>query len=241
MKIGLAQTRPAAGDIDKNIESHKRLIELAVVNNADAVFFPELSITGYEPKLARQLATNKDDKRFDDFQKISDSENITIGIGAPTIGDTGILISMIFFQPNSERLLYSKQLLHSDELPYFTNGSQQMILTVGNKKIAPAICYESLQPEHSTEAFKNGAEIYVASVAKSANGIGKALNYFPIMAKQYSKPVLMTNCIGKCDDFESMGSSAVWNKDGLLSGQLNDSDEGLIIFDTETEQIITTD
>lgn len=69
MKICVAQTRPVKGDIQSNIDDHKKLIEIAVSNGADTVIFPELSLTGYEPKLSRELATNQDDNRFDDFQK----------------------------------------------------------------------------------------------------------------------------------------------------------------------------
>ena len=52
MKICAAQTRPVKGNIQQNIENHKKLINLAVVNGADIIIFPELSITGYEPELA---------------------------------------------------------------------------------------------------------------------------------------------------------------------------------------------
>jgi predicted amidohydrolase len=121
MKIAIAQTRPAKGDIEKNIQSHKHFIGLAVGNNAGMIFFPELSITSYQSMLAKELATTQNDTRFDDFQQLSDANNITICIGVPTIGNGGTLISMIIFQPNDERLTYSKQLLHEDELPYFIN------------------------------------------------------------------------------------------------------------------------
>ena len=202
------------------------------------IFFPELSLTGYEPKLAKNLATTQDDKRFDDFQEISDNYNITVGVGMPTESDSDILISMIIFQPHQFRQTYSKQILHSDEFPYFVAGQQQIILTARKKKIAPAICYESLQPEHSERAFKNGVEIYVASVAKSANGVAKAIEHYPDIAKKYSMIVLMSNCLGPCDDFESVGKSAIWNKDGLLVGQLNETVEGILLYDTDTEKVI---
>lgn len=58
MKIAIAQTRPFKGDISANIETHKKLIELAISYKADTIFFPELSVTGYEPELAKDLATN---------------------------------------------------------------------------------------------------------------------------------------------------------------------------------------
>jgi predicted amidohydrolase len=169
MKICIAQIRPVKGETNKNIEIHKKFIDLAISKEADMIFFPELSLTGYEPKLTKNLATTQNDKRFDDFQDISDSHNITIGVGMPTKSDSDILISMIIFQPHESRRTYSKQILHSDEFPYFVNGQQQIILTTKNKKIAPAICYESLQPEHSERAFNSGAEIYIASVCRDQN------------------------------------------------------------------------
>src|SRR5918992_869265 len=108
MKICVAQTRPIKGDIQSNIDNHKKLIDLAVSNGADTIIFPELSVTGYEPELAKELATNPDDNRFDDFQKISDTKQITIGVGVPTKNTTGISISMVLFQPHKARQTYSK-------------------------------------------------------------------------------------------------------------------------------------
>jgi predicted amidohydrolase len=238
MKISVAQTRPVKGDIPANIETHTKLIALAIAYKVDTIFFPELSITGYEPELAKASATNQDDKRFDNFQEISNKNKITIGLGMPTKTNSGIQISMLIFQPDTPRQTYSKQQLHADEFSYFINGEEQIILTVDNKKIAPAICYESLQTNHSDNVNKLGAEIYVASVAKSQNGIDKAMQHYPAIAKKFSMPVLMSNCVGHCDNFESVGQSAVWTKEGNLIGQLDDKLEGILIFDTETEEII---
>lgn len=238
MKIAVAQTRPIKGDISANIETHKKLIDLAISHKADAIFFPELSVTGYEPELVKELATKQEDKEFDDFQEISNINKITIGLGMPTREVSGIKISMIIFQPNTSRQTYSKQQLHSDEFPFFVKGEKQIILTVDNKKIAPAICYESLQTNHSENANKLGAEIYLASVAKSQNGIDKAMTHYPAIAKKFSIPVLMTNCVGYCDNFQSVGQSSVWTKQGNLAGKLNDKVEGVLIFDTETEEAI---
>jgi predicted amidohydrolase len=238
MKISIAQTRPIKGDISANIDKHINFIELASSLKATSIFFPELSLTGYEPELAKYLATTQDDNRLDGFQKISDTNKMTIGLGIPTKTETGIKISMVFFQPDKLRITYSKQQLHSDEFPYFINGDRQVILTLDNKKVAPAICYESLQPNHSDNVNKLGAEIYLASVAKSQNGINKALTHYPEVAKKYSMPVLMSNCVGYCDNFLSVGYSSVWTEKGQLAGQLDDQNEGIIVFDTETEEVI---
>jgi predicted amidohydrolase len=236
MKICIAQTKPIKGNVSANIEAHKRFIELALTLNASAIFFPELSLTGYEPELAKKLATNQNDNRLDIFQEISDKNKIIIGLGLPTATELQIRISLIIFEPNKPRQTYSKQQLHSDEFPYFENGVGQVIIQTNDKNIAPAICYESLQPTHSENAFKLGADIYIASVAKPANGVDKAFEHFPAVAKQYAMPVLMANCVGFCDNFLSVGKSAVWTKEGKLVGQLDDKNEGILIFDTETEE-----
>lgn len=238
MKFGIAQLNSYRGDISRNIQAHMQFIELATSNDADIIVFPELSLTGYEPKLAGKLATNQDDKRFEVFQAISDLNDIAIGVGIPAIDQTGIRINMIFFQPHKVRQPYSKQYLHTDEIPYFVRGQNQLIFTVKHKKIAPAICYESLLHKHADQAIGKGAEIYMTSVAKSAEGVAKAFNHYPEIAKKYSIPVVMSNCTGTCDNFKGGGKSSAWNNRGELIGQLNDTDEGILIADIDTEEVV---
>ncbi|MEM1252768.1 MAG: carbon-nitrogen hydrolase family protein [Cyanobacteria bacterium P01_H01_bin.21] len=238
MRICAAQTKPVKGDIDKNIALHKTFIASAVSKQADMIFFPELSVTGFEPTLAKELATTQDDERFDQFQTISDGSGITIGVGMPTKSNAGNLISMIIFQPHQPRQTYSKQLLHSDEVPYFICGQQELILTIKQEKLAPAICYESLQPEHAERAAGQGAQVYLASVAKPDCGVAKAFKHYPTIAKKYSMPVLMSNCVGPSDNFESVGQSAIWNQDGKLVGQLDSMAEGILLYDTNTGTVL---
>jgi len=85
MRICAAQTQPIKGDIQSNLANHKALIRQAVYDGAEMIMFPELSLTGYEPTLARDLAMDEADTRLDDFQALSDANGITIGVGAPTI------------------------------------------------------------------------------------------------------------------------------------------------------------
>jgi predicted amidohydrolase len=237
MKICVAQTRPVKADIKRNISNHKKLIALAVAHAAEIIIFPELSITGYEPALAKESATGKDDSRFDDFQKISDDSSVTIGLGMPVKTDQGILIGMIIFQPRKPRQVYCKQHLHSDEYPYFISGREQVFLSGNKYKIALSICYELSVPEHAENAFKAGADIYIASVAKTADGVEKAGKALSVIAKKYSMTVLMSNCTGHCDNFESAGTSSVWNNKGVLAGQLDTINAGILIFDTDTQRL----
>lgn len=233
MKICVAQTKSIKGDIQANIENHKRFIDLAVSDEADIIIFPELSLTGYEPTLAKKLATTFNDSRLDDFQVISNTQQITIGVGLPTRNNAGICISMVLFHPDQAREIYSKQYLHADEEPFFVSGQSCSGLIGEASDIALAICYEISVPQHAEAACKNGASIYLASVAKFTNGIDKAFHRLSEIAKQNSMIVMMSNCIGEADGGMCAGQSAIWNKEGSLLGQLEEDREGIIIFDTE--------
>ena len=242
MKLCVAQTRPIQGDVENNIASHKRLIDVALGNKADVVIFPELSITGYEPTLAKQLATTPDDPRFDEFQAIADRGSITIGIGVPIKHDSGITISMVIFHPRGVRQVYSKIYIHADEEPFFVAGQSSSGLITNQTELALAICYELSIAEHAEAAAESGAKIYLASVCKTTKQLEGATARLSAIAKQYSMIVLMANCVGQCDGFPCGGQSAIWNNEGKLLGQLDAAGEGILMIDTDaqklTEQIV---
>ena len=234
MKICLAQNQPAKGNVEQNIVEHARMISTAVEQGADAIIFSELSLTGYEPALADQLATTQDDPRFDTFQQISDRDSITIGVGMPTQHDAGVCISMLLFRPNQPRLTYSKQYLHDDEKPYFVERANNPVVNINETRIGVAICYELSVPAHFEKARQGGAEIYIASVAKHARGVKESARRLTDIATAYNMPVLFVNNIGPADDFVGAGTSTIWDQSGNVLGQLGNGVEGLLLFDTAT-------
>lgn len=236
MLIAAAQTKPVKGDIEKNIANHLLLIKLAIANNAAAVFFPELSITGYEPELAGSLATEATDKRFEIFQQTADDNDITIAIGLPLGRENGTEIGMVIFQPQQLPQTYSKQYLYSSETPWFVNGKGQVFLNIKNEVVTPAICYELNEPAHAEAAVNNGAQVYMACTVNSFNGINKDLNRLAAIAGNYKIPVLMSNCVGITGTYNCAGKTSAWDANGNLLSQLDSEHEGLLILDTVSMQ-----
>ena len=235
MRISVAQLQTMIGDIGKNLAKHLVLLDAAIAQQADLVFFPELSLTGYEPKLAENLAVDSKDSRLAVLQNAADRERIVIGVGLPTRSSVGVRISMILLQPHQSPLTYSKQQLHADERPFFVQGADQVILRTAHHVIAPAICYESLQTSHVESAARAGVDVYLASVAKPARLIEKAYAHYSNIARLYSMTVFMANAVGRCDDFVGAGRSAIWNRQGVLVAELGEDSEGILLFDTVTE------
>ncbi len=234
MKICLAQISTANNTIEENIKYHLRIVNIASIYHADAGFFPELSLSGYEPGIAKDAAQRLKNISLSAFQKLSDQNNITIGVGLPTVSSKGIHISMKIFQPGKSEKLYSKQYLHEDELPCFVEGEEQLFIYHDKDILCPAICYESLLEHHALNAHEHGTNIYIASVAKPEHGVDKALKHFPVIAKKYSMYVMMVNSVGFCDNFESVGNSSFWDTNGKLIRSLNKAEQSLLFADTDT-------
>ncbi len=236
MRLCAAQLSAEAGDIERNVIKHVALIDLALSHQADLIFFPELSLTGYEPTLADKLATDARDGRLDVFQNLADGEDIVIGVGLPSRSQNGVRIAMVLFQPRTERVVYAKQHLHADELPFFVKGEEQLILQMSGHMLAPAICYESLQPNHADAAIRGGADIYLASVAKPQRNVTRAYEHYSQIAGHHSLNVLMANSVGPADNFISAGQSAIWNRSGQLVANMDAEAEGFVMLDVSTQE-----
>lgn len=239
MKISAAQLS-SSQDLNENISKHLKFIQLASQIGADLVFFPELSISSYEPTLIDQLAVCKDDSRFLPIAQASRDHKLSIAIGVPLKTAQGISISMLFYHPDGPRDDYSKQRLHPDEEPYFVPGGKDLLLNLRNKRIFPAICYESLSLSHAQAAAKHQAEIYLASVAKPSRALTRAHEHYCKIAKMFSMTVMMSNNVGPCDNFIAGGCSAIWNHQGQMVGMLESHSEGLITYDQVSGTCLTT-
>ena len=238
MRVAIAQIEAIKGNIEKNIENHLKWIKQAILNNADMVVFPELSLTGYEPDLADSLATNQDDTRLDVMQSLSDKNGITIGVGLPTRKEGNVFVSMIIIQPYKERITYSKQYLYPPEKSIFTAGKNPLVLNFETEVVSPAICYETSNKAHCEYASQNNATIYIASVLSSVGGIDAELKKLSDIAKNKNMVTFMANYVGKSGGYECAGKSSVWDTTGKLIGQLETGTEGILIYDTETIEIV---
>lgn len=239
MKLCAVQLASLKGDLPGNLQRHLVCIEQAAALGAELVVFPELSLTGYEPSVARQAALPVTSARLDPLQAACDHLGITVAVGLPLPTPDGIRIGMPIFCPEAPRQAYAKQRLHDDELPYFTPGHQALLLEVGEHRVAPAICYESMFLAHAAVARERGADLYLVSVAKTAKGIREGYAHYPEVARELGMPVLMANCVGPADTFIGAGGSAAWDSQGHLLASLDDHSEGLIVLDTRSASAIT--
>src|SRR5436309_1732437 len=85
-KIAAAQVASVRGDVEGNIGVHAAALAAAAGHGVSVLVFPELSLTGYEPDLAAELAVTTDDGRLAPLLALARRHRIEAVVGAPLHG-----------------------------------------------------------------------------------------------------------------------------------------------------------
>lgn len=230
MIIAAAQTIPKRNDIDKNLEDHYRLINLAAIHGAQLILFPELSVSGYERENAGNLEFTSNDSRLDEFRQLAINRKIIIVAGVPLRQESKLYISAFVFYPNGDEQIYTKQDLHDGEEIYFSPGvNDGLQIRLDDEAFSIAICADVTNPAHAVKAASLNTTIYLASIFYTPNGISEGYQDLQGYAKDLSMSVLMSNFGGPSYGMESAGKSAFWNNDGDLVASVEGAGEGLLI------------
>ncbi len=217
LAIAAIQSVSIKGNIAANAVRHAHLASAAAQRGAKFVLFPELSLTGYELAIARDVAIRNDDPRLNELRRLAKEANITIVAGAPTIGECGNLtIAALAFGPDDQLSVYTKQHLHSGEAEIFIPGDGGKLLDVHGIKFALAVCADISQPCHPKRAAESCASVYAASVLVTDNGYETDTGLLRQYAESYAMPVVMANHGAMTGGWKSAGRSAIWDAAGKL-------------------------
>jgi len=217
LKIAVAQMSSIEGDVDENIKNHLIAIGKASQIGVSYIVFPELSLTGYEPELAGSLAFSTDDSRLKPLIDSAMEKNINIGVGAPLKSDGLPKIGLIIISQVGTVDTYEKMYLHSGEEAYFNRGTNHNCITIGNTKIANAICADTNNSNHARTCSELGASVYIAGVLITEGGYDSDTAVMAAYANEYNMLVAMANHSQPTGNWAPIGKSAIWSNTGLLA------------------------
>lgn len=228
--IAAAQSSSTSGDIAANVRHHVELVELAANNNIDAIVFPELSLTGYLPDIAADVAIAASDEKLEPLRHAAAENNITILAGCPIVShESRPYIGTFIITPSRQTNVYRKRFVHSDEDPFFVPGQKTVVCRAGAQRIGVAICADIHNETHPADVSKAEADIYAAGVAITPSGIDRAHMAMAEHAAKYRFLTVMSNYSEATGGFPIAGQSAVWNTDGQLLAKANVNDKCLVV------------
>ncbi|NTU54522.1 MAG: acyltransferase [Chlorobiaceae bacterium] len=229
-RLRIVQSDCTLANFDENLERHIRAIEQAIRDGADAVAFPELSLTGYNVQDAAQdMAMHIDDRRLDPLRELSHNICIVCG-GIELSDDYGVYNSAFMFEDGVGRSVHRKIYLPTygmfEELRYFSAGRQ--IETVTSRrlgKIGVAICEDFWHVSVPYLLAHQGAKLLLVLMSSPlrlspGQGVPAIVSQWQTIASTsaflFSCYVACINRVGSEDSFTYWGNSTVTSPDGSI-------------------------
>ena len=240
--IGVAQTIPIRGDVGANVEQHVRLVHAAAEERAQVLVFPELSLTGYEIELARELAFTEDDPRLSPLADAASSCAMTLIAGAPVAAGSRLHIGAFIITPDRAIDLYTKHHLGAfsarascdgvvppAEATVFQPGDRNPLVRFGDGAAAVAVCADTGRSSHPQAAADRGVSAYLASMFVIPSEFEREIANLRAYAAQYSMAVAFANYGGPSGGLASAGRSGIWSERGEPVARLAASGTGLAV------------
>ena len=162
LTITLIQTELHWENIDANIAMFDQ--KMANLPTTDIVVLPEMFTTGFTMNVAG-IAETMDGKTIKWMHEKAKALNAVV-TGSLIIQEDGNYYNrLLWVQPNGEQLTYDKKHLFTmaKEEQTFTAGTEKLILTYKDWKIAPFICYDLRFPAWNRNQEDYDLAIYVAN------------------------------------------------------------------------------
>ncbi|MCG8375495.1 MAG: acyltransferase [Chlorobiales bacterium] len=227
-RLRIAQTDCVLANFEENLAQHRALIEKAIGDDASAIAFPELSLTGYNVQDAAQdVALHIDDPAFDPLRELSREITIICG-GIELSNDYGVYNSAFLFEDGQAQSAHRKIYLPTygmfEELRYFSAGQKIEAVTSRRLgKIGIAICEDMWHVSVPYLLAHQGAKLLFVLMSSPLRLTPGATQ--PAIVEQwqqiistysflFSTYVACVNRVGNEDSFTYWGNSSVAGPDG---------------------------
>lgn len=228
--IAAAQSTSFPGDVSRNVARHLQFGTLAAESGAQLLVFPELSLTGYEPAIARSNAVRPDGSDLDPLRWLATQAQMTVVVGAPVRNENDELhIAALAIRPDGSVSTYTKEHVHQSEAEVFTPGRGGPSLPVEDATVALAICADATHPPHAAMAAALGANVYAVGVMIDEIGYARKMSLLRSYALEHRMAVLLANYSGATGGQVSAGKSAIWSEDGQLVAASTGTEEALVV------------
>lgn len=221
LRIAIAQIDLLVGDVDGNackvIDTAQRARDQLA---AQAVVFPELTLTGYPPEdlLMRRGLIRAVDRALAKIQ--AEVHGIDVILGYPAHNDDGLFNAAAVLRDGQIVALYHKCELPNysvfDEKRYFIAGSQACVVDIAGVPVGLSICEDIWSPSTIMAAKNAGARLILnlnASPFHTAKG-GERETMLRQRAQEIGLPIVYANLVGGQDELVFDGESLVMSAEG---------------------------
>ncbi len=248
LRVGLAQIGAVLGDVERNLESHLRMISEAKAQHIELLCFPELSLTGYLLKdLAQDVALSVEDNNALLQPLIAASQDLDLLVGFPERDRRHrFYISAAYLSRgeivHTHRKVYLPTYGMFEEGRYFAPGSQLRAFDTRLGRVGVLICEDFWHMSSAYSLWLDGADILLFVSASPGRGLspeaalGSSLSVEMInqtYATFLTNFVLHCNRVGFEDGLNFWGGSTIFGPDGKLIARAPYFEEYLLTADLD--------
>jgi len=248
MKAHLAQIKPILGNIEKNAETHIKIIEEAKASGCDMVIFPELSLTGYYLlDLVYEVAMDESHEIYQKFLELSKDIAIVFGYVEES-SDRRFYNSAAFLHRgvtvHTHRKVYLPDYTLFEEGRYFAPGADIKAFDTEFGKFGLLICEDAFHMSALYILSQSGAQNIIIPSNSPARGNQEGTHEastFWQTSNRYIAGVLTVNLIyvnrvGVEDGVSFWGGSEAYDAKGrkLTGLGMFQEDAGCVQIDMKT-------
>lgn len=240
LRIVLAQLNLLVGDIVGNLNAIKGAIKTARDElNAQAILFPELSITGYPPEdlLYKPHFLQQVDQALAELAH--SAFGIQVIVGFPESVKGTLYNSAAVLQQGTIQAIYRKHELPNygvfDEVRYFRSGNSPCVFDVAGVQVGLTICEDIWFKSPVAMAKAAGAKL-IFNLNASPYEAEKTLDRERVVRERVEEtglPLVYCNLVGGQDELVFDGASFVMDKQGKVVVRAAEFVESLTVAEFE--------
>ena len=247
LKIAVAQLNFMVGDIEGNAGKVIEAAKNACYHlGADAIVFPELTLTGYPPEdlLLRPSLYARVETAVERIRK--QVKGIDVVVGFPQSTPSGNYNAAAVIRDGVIVAVYHKQILPNygvfDEKRHFQAGHEPCVVEIKGVPVGLSICEDIWFLEPMQQAVDAGARLML-NLNASPFHISKSRERADVVQSHIAKtgiPVVYVNLVGGQDELVFDGASFVMNSGGEITQHLPAFEEGVYMtrFDMENQAVV---
>ena len=241
MRVALAQLDSAIGEVDRNLDQIRELVDQANADGADLVVFPELAVHGYAlGRIPGDGQLRADDERLAALA----SGHADVLVGFHEDGGVRAYNSAAYLSGSKlihvHRKLYLPTYLAWEERKHTSPGQSLRAFETAHGRTATLICNDVWQPALPWLAAQDGAELMLVPTNSASNlGAGTLDNrvYWERLLESVGRMqqawVVFVNRVGTEDGGDFWGGSRVVDPHGEVVVQAPYGETALISVDID--------
>lgn len=249
MRVGLAQFRPALGDLQRNLHLHLEWIEKAKQNQVELLLFPELSLTGYN-LLDLTFDAGRTVHSEEINKLVSQSESLDIVFGFVELSEDHVLYNSTIYASKGKivhihRKVYLPTYGMFDEGRYFGRGEVIRSFPTQFGQMGILICEDMWHPSAPFLLAQDGAQIILVPANSPVRSldqteVGSQSFWYANLKNQAalnSLFFLFCNRVGTEDGISFFGGSAIVNPYGDEVARANMLEDQLLWANIDLDTI----